>query len=62
MASFDKTTVKFLQNPYFHINVLKFVLGCIPIFDAKIYVMKNKDDDTIFNTKWYFKQELHLKQ
>ena len=32
-ASFDKTTVEFLQKLYFHRNVLKFILGCIPGFD-----------------------------
>ena len=49
MASFYKTTVQFLQKINFHRNVLKFVLGCIPSFDAKISAMKKKVDGTPFN-------------
>ena len=44
MASFDKTTVEFIQNICSHINILKFVLGCIPSFDDKITALKNKAD------------------
>ena len=42
MASIDNTTAQILQKLHFHRNVLKFVLGCIPRFDAKITAMRKK--------------------
>ena len=54
MDSIDKTTVKFLQNLHWYINVLKFVLGFIPSFDDKTAAMKNKVDEIPCNTEWEF--------
>ena len=54
IASFDKTTVEFLQKLHFNRNALKFVLGFIPIFYDKISEMKNKVDETPFNPRWDF--------
>ena len=45
MVSFDKKNVQFLQKIHYHKNVLKFVLGCIPSFDTKMYITKNKFDE-----------------
>ena len=61
MAYFDKTTVQFIQKHYFHINVFKFVLGCIPSFDAKISATKNKVDETPSNTRWNFSRIVPFK-
>ena len=52
MASFDKTTVKFLQNLHFYRNVLKFVLGFISGFYAKLDSMKTNVDENQSNPKW----------
>ena len=54
IASFDKTTVEFIQKLHFHRNILNFVLGCIPSFDDKIAAIKNKVDKTPPNTRWEF--------
>ena len=54
MASFDKTTVYFLQTINFHRNLLKFFLGCIPSFYDRISVTKNKIDETPSNPIWEF--------
>ena len=40
MVTFDKTTVKLLQNMQFQSKVIKFVLGSIPRFDKEISEMK----------------------
>ena len=52
MASFDKKIVQFFQNLHVHINILKFFLGWISIFDVKIAAMNTKVDDTPSNIKW----------
>ena len=44
MESFDMKTVQFIQKLHFHRNVLKFFLGCIPIFDVKNSDMKTNVD------------------
>ena len=54
MASFDKTTVQILPKIHFHRNVLKFFLGCIISFGAKIAAMNNKFDENPFNPRWEF--------
>ena len=54
MSSFDKTTLQFLPKLNFHINVLKFVIGCISGFDTKIIAMKNKFDEIPSNPRWNF--------
>ena len=54
MASIDKATVQFLHNLNICINVLKFVLGCIPSFDAKIFAMKNNFDKNPSSLIWRF--------
>ena len=61
MAFFDKTTVQFLQKNHYHRKVLKFVLDCIPSFDAKISATKNKVDETPSNKNGNFQQVFHLK-
>ena len=54
MESFDKTTVEFIEDLHFYRNVLNFVLGLFPSFDAKIAAMKNKVDEIPSNTRWRF--------
>ena len=54
IVSFDKTTLQILQKINFHKNVLKFVLGCIPTFDAEIAATKNKVEETPSNPGWVF--------
>ena len=61
MASFDNTNVQFPPKLHFHINALKFVLGCIPNIYAKSLTMKNKVDNTPSSTECYFQQVFHLK-
>ena len=51
MTFFDKKTVQLLQNLHFHRNVLKFILGWITIFDAKISAIKTNVNDTPYNPK-----------
>ena len=52
MESCDNTYVQFLQKLHFYINVLKFFLGCIPGFDAKITAINTEVDDNPSNPKW----------
>ena len=54
MATFDNKTVQLIQNVHFHTNVLEFVLGCIPSFDAKFSAMKTNVVDTPSNPRWNF--------
>ena len=61
MASFDKTMVEFLQKLNFPRNILKFFLGCIPIFDDKITAMKNKVYETPSNPRWEFLTSVQFK-
>ena len=61
MASFEKTTARFLQNLNLYTHVLKFVLYCIPILNVKISGMKTNGDDTPSNPRWDFQQVFHLK-
>ena len=61
MESFDKKIVEFLQKNHFRIKVLKFFLGCIPIFDAKKFAMKKKVDETPPNPRWEFLKSVHFK-
>ena len=53
MASFDKKTIKLLQNLHIYRSLLKFVFGCIPSFYAKPDSMKTNVDDNPPNPKWY---------
>ena len=62
MTSFDNKTVKFLQKNHFHTNVLKFVLGCMPCFDAKISDTKTNSDDTQSNPVCNFSTSVPLKK
>ena len=41
--------------------MLKFVIGCIPSFDAKISAMKNKVDKTQSNSRWEFSTSVPFK-
>ena len=61
MAFFDKTTIQFIQKLHFSRNILKFFLGCIPSFDAKIAAMKNKDNETPYNPGWDFSTSVPFK-
>ena len=61
MVSFDKTTIQILHKLHFHRNLLKFVLGCIPCFDAKIVATKNKFDKNPSNPIWEFLTSVPLK-
>ena len=61
MASFDKTTIKLLQNLHLHRSLLKFVLGCIPSFYAKPDSMKTNVYDTPPNPKWYLSTSVSFK-
>ena len=54
MAYFEKTTVQLLQNLQFCTKEMKFVLGCIPIFDVKTAGMKINVDESTSITRWYF--------
>ena len=51
MTSFDKKTIQFIQKLHVHKNLFKFVLSCIPGFDAKIAAMKTNVDKNPPNTK-----------
>ena len=53
MASFEKTTVIFLQK-IIYTKVMKFVLGCIPTFDVKISGMKTNVDESTSIPVWNF--------
>ena len=53
MASFDKKIVRFIQKNHFHRNVFKFVLGCTPSFDDRIYAMRTSIYENTSNPKWY---------
>ena len=45
----------------FYWNLLKFVLGCIPSFGDKVAAMKDKVEETLSNTKWYFSTFVPIK-
>ena len=62
MASFDKKIVKTLPKLHFHRNLFKFVLGCIPIFDAKLSATKNKVDENPSNPRWEFSTSVSFKK
>ena len=54
MASFDRTTIQFIQNLHFHRKLLKCDLGFIPSFVVKMDGMNTKVDDTSSNPRWDF--------
>ena len=45
MAYLEKETFPFVQNLNFHTKLMKFVLGLIPSFDAKISGMNTTVDE-----------------
>ena len=54
MATFDKTTFKFLQNLHFRTKVMKFFLGCSPSFGVKKSGMNTNVDEYPSIPRWYF--------